>query len=298
MEKERLTIGRARVTVEYEFLNESNQDIITEVAFPVPPYYWYIDQNLPNMEDFRVWVGGQAVAYQTETKAMVGGMNYGALLRGLGVDVASFGHATDDPTWPDIERLSSAQKDTLRRVALIYPHSSQPKWRVDKTYHWRQTFPAHKRIQIRHEYTPLLGLSSTSVGKKNLRAKDPEIGWNAATSDQQASGDVKQVRFSDACVDPPLRKRLAAAKGKDEFVGFQVSWVDYILTTANTWKTPIKQFELTIEKPKSSEPNHQWYLSLCWDGQIQRKDVDHFVARAVNFVPAKELRVMFFNSRE
>ena len=38
MEKERLFISEKKITVEYEFLNETDQDITTEVAFPVPPY--------------------------------------------------------------------------------------------------------------------------------------------------------------------------------------------------------------------------------------------------------------------
>jgi hypothetical protein len=37
MEKERLTISAAKVTVEYELLNESSRDIATELAFPVAP---------------------------------------------------------------------------------------------------------------------------------------------------------------------------------------------------------------------------------------------------------------------
>jgi len=38
MEKERLTISEAKVTVEYEFLNQTDKNITTEVAFPIPPY--------------------------------------------------------------------------------------------------------------------------------------------------------------------------------------------------------------------------------------------------------------------
>jgi len=72
-------------------------------------------------------------------------------------------------------------------------------------------------------------------------------------------------------------------------------WVDYILTTANTWKGPIKSFELVVERPKPEQSSHQsqTYVSFCWDGPVERRDADHFVARAVNFVPSKELHVMF-----
>jgi hypothetical protein len=93
-----------------------------------------------------------------------------------------------------------------------------------------------------------------------------------------------------------LRKTLIAAVPNDN--GFYEGsidplWVDYILTTANTWKTPIKDFELIIEKPKPKGPEH-YYVSLCWDGKIEKRGVDMFVARVANFVPKRELRVMFF----
>lgn len=66
-------------------------------------------------------------------------------------------------------------------------------------------------------------------------------------------------------------------------------WVDYILTTANTWKTPIKDFELVIEK---SAP--QDYVSFCWDGKVEQLDTHRLVARVRNFVPKRELKVTFF----
>jgi Domain of unknown function (DUF4424) len=59
MEKERLTVGARKVTVEFDFLNESDQDITTEVAFPIPPYDESPalgSERLPNFPDFRVWV--------------------------------------------------------------------------------------------------------------------------------------------------------------------------------------------------------------------------------------------------
>jgi hypothetical protein len=36
MEKERLTISKSRVTVEYEFLNNTDKDITIGLAFPIP----------------------------------------------------------------------------------------------------------------------------------------------------------------------------------------------------------------------------------------------------------------------
>ena len=73
-----------------------------------------------------------------------------------------------------------------------------------------------------------------------------------------------------------------------------VKWVDYILTTANTWKTPIKQFELVVERAKPDTSAKYYYVSFCWDSQILQPDPDHFVARATNFVPKRELSIAFF----
>jgi hypothetical protein len=284
MEKERLTIGKSKITVEYEFLNTSDRDITTEVAFPVPPYEWLIDRDLADMNDFQVVVEGKAVKYQAETKAMSGGVNYAAMLGRLGVDVASFGHSSYDssvnPIWPDIERLSLSQKKDLVRLKLLDPGGSRPDWSVEKTFHWRQTFAAHKRISIRHAYKPIVGIDYPT--KERLQSKDRQVN--------------NEVKLSEACVEPSLYKTLlGGAKPEEEFFsGIRAYWVDYILTTANTWKTPIKDFELVIERPKPEEPTSRVYVSLCWDGKIEQNDVDHFVAKKLNFVPSKELRVMFF----
>ena len=75
-----------------------------------------------------------------------------------------------------------------------------------------------------------------------------------------------------------------------ELIG--AAWVDYILTTANSWKTPIKDFTLIISRAGGGKE----YVSLCWDGPIKTLDAGHFIARATNFVPKKELHVVFFSS--
>jgi hypothetical protein len=65
-------------------------------------------------------------------------------------------------------------------------------------------------------------------------------------------------------------------------------WVKYILTTANTWKTPIRDFELEVEYPEGE------LVSLCWDGKLQRTGPRTFKSALKDFVPKKELKVYFF----
>ena len=283
MEKERLTVSEKRVTVEYEFLNETDHDIATDVAFPVPPY----DNNFTRaggwrgIDDFRVWIDGRAVNYQTETKATLRGNDVSERLRHLGIDLASFGHidSSGDFKSPDIQRLSQRQQDELIRDGLIDADLKFAKWTVAKTYHWQETFPARRLLHVRHEYAPVIGFELlTGV-------------------ELQGKGSPRFANVANACVDLPLQKKLVSGIPKTDGV-IPTFWIDYILTTANTWKKPIKQFELIVERPQSNGSwrvgRAHWDVSFCWDGKVEQPDQNHFVARARNFIPAKELHVMFF----
>lgn len=283
MEKERLFISEKKITVEYEFLNETDQDITTEVAFPVPPY----DNDFSGaggwrgIDDFRVWVDGLAVKYQIEAKATLRGNDVSIRLRQLGIDVASFGHSdhsSAEPNSPDVERLSRRQQNELIRDGLIDPDLKLANWTVTKTYHWQETFPARKVLHVRHEYRPVLGFEQMNL------------------EDSQGKRIPRFANISGACVDLPLRKKLVTEAAPSDG-WFPTFWIDYILTTANTWKKPIKQFELIVEKPQPDGTwrvgRAHWYVSFCWDGKVEQPDSNHFVARARNFVPVKELHVMF-----
>jgi hypothetical protein len=292
MEKERLTISEKKVTVEYDFLNDSDTDITTEIVFPVPPY---AERNLDaslnkRLDDFRVWVEGRETKYQTDAKAMLNGVDYSGLLQKFGVDVATLGHWTfsddrNEPYSPDVEKLSQSQRDELKRLGLISSANGFMAWTVVKTYHWPETFVAHKILHVRHEYAPILGnggLQPEVVFPVPRQEKTPEF--------------AAAVR--DSCIDAGLEKTLTAAvrREKKEEGGYIRSLqVDYILTTANTWRTPIKDFELIVERPRPQPPGaNQWFVSFCWDGLVNRLDANHFVAHSINFVPQRELHVAFF----
>lgn len=291
MERERLTISREKVTVEYVFLNPTDEDVTTEIAFPVPPYNeYYLDASPPKrLDDFRVWVDGRETEYETEVKAMLDGVDYSALLRKLGVDIASLGHFDEDadnPYSPDIEKLAPSDRDELKRLGLIRDNGFMG-WTVVKTYHWHQTFPAHRLLQVRHEYAPVMGFEQLQ----------PEVVIPVPRQERTREFDAA---IRDSCMDASLQQALTAAarKEKKEESGFITSeWVDYVLTTANTWKTPIKDFELIVERPRpkpGSPERRQWFVSFCWDGDVKRFDLDHFSGHLTNFVPKRELHVAFF----
>ena len=283
MEKERLTISESKVTVEYEFLTDTDKDITTEVAFPIPPYDNKADNpgGIPSFNDFHLWVDGKELMYNIDVRAKLNGKDYTDLLKTLGIDIASFDgdyNLMGDPPKGAITRLPKKQVQQLSSLGLVDSANGTPLWEVVKTYYWTQTFHAHKVLHVRHEYTPKIGFEL--INPEDLASNKPHP--------NDPRGEVEHV-----CVDPSFQKELA-----DRGVQMVMGWVDYILTTANTWKTPIKDFTLVIDRRRGSAPVAgvgTQYVSLCWDGPINKLDADHLVAHKTNFVPQKELNVAFIS---
>jgi hypothetical protein len=290
MAKEVLSISASRVVVDYDFRNDSDEDITTEVAFPIPAYKLDTKSDVAprwqGFDDFKLWVGGKPARFTIQLRAFVGKRDVTALLLAAKVDPGSMGHYTFSvygrDSSRDTDRLNAAQRHVLKQAGAIGDlQDKTPLWRVEKKYYWSQAFPAHAIVHIRHEYTPVLG-NSNSVGGSYVDTGKPE------SADEE---------LPTVCPSPELRHALSNdSKRPGHVVG--ISYVDFILTTANTWKQPIEDFTLLVERPPlDHDPNHPVtaanYVSFCWNGPVTKIDADHFSAHTTNFVPAKELRVGF-----
>lgn len=282
MDKERLTITPDKVSVDFLFHNETDTDITTEVAFPIPAYQFEFDSlNWPyDFADFKLWVDDQPISYETDVHAKLNGKDYTEPLRSLGIDVATFGEydwKKDPPDGsPQILKLSPSNKARLVQLGLLDNlDNAFPKWTVIKMYYWRQTFPAGKLVHIRHQYTPVAGFEPVQV-------------------------DNISRRFPDSCVDASLRQKLGSLAandlqrtngGSNNYIA--ATWVKYILTTANTWKTPIKNFRLDVEVPTGGS-DHASFISLCGGDKVTNASQNHVVMSISNFVPSRDLTVYFF----
>jgi hypothetical protein len=313
MEKERLFINEKKVIVDYDFLNESNQDITTEIAFPIPPF----DHMGYVISDFHVWINDDEIKYAREIKATLGGQDYSAELSKLGLDIVSFGHLDLDENFEksknyQIAHLSPRDASHLIELGLVDKRQLDPLWRVEETYHWTQTFPARKTTHIRHEYSPVYGRNFVSVEDLDPDTRKDNVaevlarpkGSPGSDNDETYLYMAKEVE--NVCVDRSLARKIRAEEAekieklyketlKPEDVGTRpvsVFWVQYILSTANSWKTPIKDFTLIVER-SSAEGQQKSYVSFCWDGPVRRVDENHFEAHKTNFVPRKELNVAF-----
>jgi hypothetical protein len=124
MAKEVLLISASKVTVDYDFRNDSDEDITTAVAFPIPDY----DHDLAReargasqrgFDDFQLRIDGAATRYLVEARAFLKDTEYTDLLTTMHVDIASFDHAPEADNSPDIQRLKPAQRKPLEDLGLI-----------------------------------------------------------------------------------------------------------------------------------------------------------------------------------
>jgi hypothetical protein len=313
MAKEVLRISETKVLVDYDFRNDSDQDVTTEVAFPVPPYQndWD-EQNVTaqSFADFRLQIDGNPASFQSEAKAVFKGKDVTKILTAHKIDVASFGHYEDFPgssgghRFKDLDRLPKTEQKQLGVLGLfdIEEEAGSANWTVHLQYHWQQTFPAHSVVHIRHEYTPVVGFTQVNAGGVD------EFSNQKSTGGKEKDNSESIKLLADFCVDTSFLDTIASrlhtsertAKTFDEKLGAGTAyphWVDFILTTANTWQRPIEDFTLIIERGNPETRQMQELISFCspQNAKVEKLDADHFQVHLSNFVPAAELHIGFFD---
>ncbi len=287
MEKETLTItfpaenDEGHVNVKYEFLNLSNNDIDTEVAFPLPPAGAWDNTRVAN---FRLLVDGKAVPYETDYKAIFKGKDVTGLLQDLKIDLPSYaGYEIGDGSAPGIRSLSPENKRKLRRAGLT-DKSDLPLWDLVITFHWSQVFPARAVVHVEHDYQPAQGRTTLSIGQVERAMRHRKV--------DDINGNYNVL--DELCVNTEtvrrLREDVSAHHGSDpkydwESVG--VEWIDYILTTAKSWHGPIKDFELIIK----TDP--KWHFASCFEPSISATSDTTLRLHFNNYIPSKELSIGF-----
>ena len=283
--KEVLTVSQSKVVVDYDFSNISDADINSDLAFQMPDYE--SDQRPPSsqgFEDFKAWVNQKPVQYAIEVKATANGHDYTSLLRSMGIDIQSFGHTYDHKGASQIEQLTQKQKDRLLKAGLLVKPNDAPNWAVRKKYSWTQTFPAHSTTHIRHEYTPALGHSNSIA--------------------YATTGDASKIdsELASVCPTPELLNALRKGMQQPRHAD-GIDYVDFNVTTANTWVMPIVDFTLIADPaPESRSPGSSSsagnFASFCWDGPVEKAGDNQLRAHMTDFTPIKELRVGFLQSNQ
>lgn len=270
MKKERLFISGSLVRVEYEFLNTTNQTVVSEVAFPIPPFKYVFDDMGRDFADFKAWIDGKPVKVEKEIRAILKERDVTDDLRHAGINIKTFGDYDASTGTDQFKGLKPDIRKKLVNLGIVKEHKDKkgkivdysPLWEVSIKYHWQQEFPPQTVVQIKHEYQPVSGFGGS---------------------------DVKTFKkyFKDTCID---QKTFSELKRREADNYFNINWVSYILTTANTWQTPLEDFELVVEGKKGN------LISFCWDGPVEKVGPNKFRAQVKNFVPKKDLKVFFYSS--
>ncbi|MDG4490949.1 DUF4424 domain-containing protein [Xanthomonas vesicatoria] len=253
MDKEALLLSEERVQVDYVFTNHSERALSVPVAFPMPPMYFGMADH-SELTDFKVWVDGKPV---TTTRKLVVLLDDGS---DISKAFAASGWSTDDiATFAESGDVPTGRKPLPTRWI---DQDQQPRFTLSEYFVWQQVFPARGSVQIRHVYAPSL---STGV--------------------PQSSAFLLESYAKSTCIDPATKASMQRREGEH---GLGWANLRYVLTTGKNWNGPIKDFQLTIRKQAARD-----ILSVCFDGALQKIDPLTFQFRQANFVPMRDLDLLF-----
>jgi Domain of unknown function (DUF4424) len=279
---EDLFISTAVVRVRYHFLNTTDHEVTTLVAFPLPDITAPSDATnfvIPvddpvNFLGFATTVDGKPIKMQVEQKAIALGIDRTAMLEKLGIPIA--------PHVPGaaaaLEKLPAPAQAELQDLGLItfeeydegkgMERHARPLWSLKTTYYWEQVFPAKAQLIVEHQYKPSVGASVQSM-----------VGASFADADTMA--DYKR-RY---CMDADFVK-AATALQKSGKVRLAEARLEYILSTGANWAGPIKDFRLVIDK---GSPEN--LVSFCAEG-VKKISPTQFEVHHTDYWPTHNLEVL------
>lgn len=285
MRQEELFVSAKEIRVRYRFFNKSNADIKTQVGFPMPDLpprsdeenYVVPNDDPVNFLGFSTEVNSKPVAMLVEQRAVAGGVDQTALLKGLNVPLSPF----QDATQTAVRALPRAQQEKLLTLGLAREEEYdigqgmqkylEPNWTLRTTYHWEQTFPAQKELIVEHRYQPSVGATAGSFVATGEVDSQVLVGYET------------RYCVDDVFLDAALRAQKAL-KAKEVYLMEQR--LEYILTTGANWAGPIKDFRLVVDK---GSPNN--LVSFCGT-DVKKIGPTQFEVRAKDYTPTQNLNVL------
>lgn len=264
MVSEVLEISPEKVRVTYHFLNTSDHDIKTTVAFPMPAYDYEPDpeENMGPLESFQTSVNGKDVSAQKNRVFLIDGVDATAKLRKLELtDAQIFSQADECLGAPRFH----PDADTIKRCSLTKPqvsginHLGGKLWQIQETAFWDQVFPANKDMTVVHQYQPKAGFNDS---RSNL--------------------------YGDGCVDAGTARLLSRLHDEDDGAMRTIREVKYILGTGRNWRGPIKHFKLILDKSGYS------VVTLCFPGKAVKTSPTTIELNQTNYVAQDKLDVFFY----
>jgi hypothetical protein len=294
LNKEVLDISCDKIEVYYEFVNESDKDVTATIIFPLPTYHadppesGIIAYGQPH--EFIIRVNGAPVPFKTEVKAVDNqGKDVTSVLHSIGLSDKQIAGFPFDEKLIDSNhelQLSKQQIATLTETGLIHDHG-YPLWGINVRYVWTHNFQAKKVLRVEHEYKPFI--SEGAAGGYQHEKGEP---WVL----DRYSLDRPDEKYN-FCITKDQTARLDALMAEEEnldaYNEIPGTVVEYVLTTANSWKDGIRDFTLKVH-PKSEDE----VVAFCFPGGFEKKSPDLYQAHVKNFQPKGDLSIYFGNSRQ
>ena len=262
LRSEILTISMDNISVKYQFYNDSAGPIHATVSFPLPKItcgYWGKNASI---DDFKAIVDGKAVTLKKEEKAFA----Y-PNAKDFGKDITAQVKAAGLPI--DCRKVN-ADKDLFKKAQKAKLaddfHGTDAEdlhYATQIIYYWEQDFPSKTPISIEHSYKPMTGEDAGEVAPFYLNMaphwdRDIHVRWIHNNSMDYQVSDIKGDTI-----------------------------VQYILTTAKTWKYGVADFHLIL---KRKSPTVFVGSTL---GPLTKVDDNTLEFRAKDFVPDRDLTVIF-----
>jgi hypothetical protein len=265
LRKEKLFVSPKEIKVDYIFENttSSNQNLL--LSFPLPPIEANYMGNQETFESFSVAVDGKNVEYQTECRAFTTSGEVTEELKKLGLPICNFKKTTELTK----EILAVLIKKKIYSNENV-DEELNPAFSIHRKHYWTQTFLPLKKVQIQHKYRPLLGMNSIGQLSHSWSEFLPEgsLSICLVTAPDEMTAEQK-------------------AKCKDELkdsIDSRAYYLNYIITSANTWKNGIEDFELMATG-----------AALILGEVDGKRDADFKELKLLkkNFKPKKEITIEF-----
>jgi hypothetical protein len=305
MKSEVLKISRVKVDVDYIFYNNSKRDEEVLVAFPfsgIDCGDFKFDLN----NQFTAAVNGESVSFNEEMTIKYKGKDISQEVKNAGIKlcrdeeyetemIANIRHNITNPkefkfnkTVQGLIYYSNDKKlldkfIMLSRLGYIVEGGDSdgkvmffwgPDWKVSKKAFFKVKFPGMTETRIQHSYVPWTG--SGSYMPKDLGYEKYEKIKNLPVW-AKGLADINKN---------PLRYEMEITSER--------SSVEYILKTAKTWKGPIQNFKLIIDRSNGAGVSN--YV------KDYKLEGNNLIWETKDFIPKEDLVVSFssfvFNERK
>ena len=287
MLEEDLFLSLDEVRVDYKFRNVSPAPVTAQIGFPMPGLPVAVNfaaetgYDMSDVKDlellkFETRVEGKPVTSRPVVRAFIfgktrdwdkqdrfrftNGSDITAELVGAGIPL-TFDAAAIRTAYA---RLPAAKKADWQKRGIYSKEADyeEPGWFLSTIFVREQTFAPGQDVRVQHRYKPY---PAGFVMVSNHFAYDPQLA-------------------RDACVDKPTGRAISRIlKPQNGGIGYVI---DYVVTTANTWKGPIGRFRMTVDKGNAKN-----IVSFCGNG-VRKTGPTTFTVEMRNFRPTREIKVL------